>query len=307
MVALVPKNTKTLILMKKDYIKEFRNNFKIAKNADLQHVAVAVNAVYEAQSTGMKYLMDFDSKDGHEGLRVHTFINLASRIFEHAQAMLVALATGSPASSEALGRIVVEGSVNLMYLTVLGDASTIVGFFQAWVDAHEKKLRDWKTDVSSNDSSAKICAMIDARQATLDIYKEFIASLKRESGIAPSDKPYIWPQKLFDRFDRLGRRTDYYESYHRLSGSSHISGEDTMNWLMSIKVDSATQQMMGAEAWAYSIMMTRIASMFFVESIAACLITHGRTDNDDLTKLRFDLADAVEKISRAAGVPHVND
>ena len=129
--------------MKKDYIKEFRNNFKIAKTADLQHVAVAVNSIYAAQSIGMKYLMDFDSLDGHAGLRVHTFINLASRIFEHAQAMLVALATGSPASSEALGRIVVEGSINLMYLTVLGDASTIVGFFQAWVDAHEKKLQDF--------------------------------------------------------------------------------------------------------------------------------------------------------------------
>lgn len=292
--------------MKKDYLKEFRNNFKIAKTADLQHVAVAVSSIYEAQSTGMKYLMDFDSQDGHVGLRVHTFINLASRIFEHAQAMLVALATGSPASSEALGRIVVEGSVNLMYLTVLGDASTVVGFFQAWVDAHEKKLRDWKAEVGPSDSSEKICAMIDARQGALDIYKEFIASLKRGSGISSSDKPYVWPQKLFERFDRLGRRTDYYESYHRLSGSSHISGEDTMNWLMSIQVDGAAQQKMSAEAWGYSTMMTRIAAMFFVESIAACLITHGRTDNDDLTKLRSDLADAVEKISRAAGVPQVN-
>lgn len=292
--------------MKKDFLKEFRKNFKIDKTADLQHVAVAVNSIYEAQSIGMEYLMDFDSRDGHAGLRVHTFINLASRIFEHAQAMLVALATGSPASSEALGRIVVEGSINLMYLTVLGDASTVIGFFQAWVDAHEKKLRDWKTEISTSDSSATICAMIDARQAALDIYKDFIASVKSDSGISPSDKPYIWPQKLFERFDRLGRRTDYYESYHRLSGSSHISGEDTMNWLMSIRVDEALQQKMSAEAWAYSTMMTRIVAMLFVESIAACLITHGRADNDDLTKLRYDLAEAVEKISLAAGVPRID-
>jgi hypothetical protein len=292
--------------MKKDYLKEFRNNFKIAKTADLQHVAVAVHSIYEAQSIGMEYLENFDSQDGHAGLRIHTFINLASRIFEHAQAMLVAITTGSPASSEALGRIVVEGSINLMYLTVLGDASTVIGFFQAWVDSHEKKLKDWKAEVPPSDSSKRICALIEARQEAVDIYKGFIESLKRDSGISASDKPYIWPTKLFDRFNRLGRRTDYYESYHRLSGSSHISGEDTMNWLMSIKVDVKLQQKMGAEAWAYSIMMSRFAAMFFVDSIAACLITHGRSENDDLTKLRHNLADAIEKISRAAGVPHID-
>lgn len=292
--------------MKKDYLKEFRNKFKITETADLQHVAMAVNAIYEAQSTGMAYLENFDTKSTHEGLRIHTFINLASRIFEHAQAMLVALATGSPASSEALGRIVVEGSINLMYLALLGDASTVIGFFQAWVDAHEKKLREWKAEVGTRESSEKICAMIDARYEALEVYKEFIASIKRESGIAASDKPYIWPQKLFNRFDRLGRRTDYYESYHRLSGASHISGEDTMNWLMSIQVDGETQQKMSAEAWAYSIMMTRLVAMFFVESVAACLISHGRIDNDDLTTLRDGLAEAVEMISLAAGVPQLD-
>ena len=79
-----------------------------------------------------------------------------------------------------------------------------------------------------------------------------------------------------------------------------------MNWLMSIQVDEVVQQKMSIEAWAYSTMMTRIVAMLFVESIAACLITHGRTDNDDLTKLRHELSEAVEKISRAAGVPKVN-
>lgn len=164
----------------------------------------------------------------------------------------------------------VEGSINLMYLTVLGDASTVVGFFQAWVDAHEKKLRDWKAEVSTSDSSAAICAMIDARQATLNLYKDFIASVTKDSGISPSEKPYIWPHKLFDRFDRLGRRTDYYESHHRLSGSNHISGEDTMNWLMAIRVNDALQQKMSAEAWAYSTMMTRIVAMLTMPSKVSC-------------------------------------
>lgn len=79
-----------------------------------------------------------------------------------------------------------------------------------------------------------------------------------------------------------------------------------MNWLMSIRVDEALQQEMSAEAWAYSTTMTRIVAMLFVESIAAGPITHGRSDNDDFTRLRDDLAEAVEKISRAAWVPRID-
>ncbi|WP_028101543.1 hypothetical protein [Pseudoduganella violaceinigra] len=75
---------------------------------------------------------------------------------------------------------------------------------------------------------------------------------------------------------------------------------------MSIQVDGATHQEMSTEAWAYSIMMTRLAAKFFLESVAACLISNGRIDNEDLTTLRNGLAEAAEMISLAAGVPQVD-
>jgi hypothetical protein len=76
------------------------------------------------------------------GFRIHSLLNLRGRTFEHAQAMLVAMATGSPASAEALARIVVESSVSVMYLAAKGDAGTIIRFFRTWLTEHDRKLTE---------------------------------------------------------------------------------------------------------------------------------------------------------------------
>lgn len=44
--AFILMDARNFPTMKKDHLKEFRKNFKIAKTADLQHVAEAVNAIY---------------------------------------------------------------------------------------------------------------------------------------------------------------------------------------------------------------------------------------------------------------------
>ncbi|MNJ77248.1 hypothetical protein D3C77_746960 [compost metagenome] len=60
---------------------------------------------------------------------------------------------------------------------------------------------------------------------------------------------------------------------------------------------------MAKEAWAYSTMMTRIASTYFVDAAAACVIAYGRKNNDDLQQIKQSLARSVHDIAKEAGVP----
>lgn len=286
------------------YVPAFRKAFKIDQKADLRNVAVAVESIYAADRIATSFLGDIDPKDNSAGFRIHVLLNLLGRVFEHAQAMLVSLSTGSPASAEALGRIVVEGSVNVMYLANLGDSGTLIQFFRSWLGEHERKLTEWQQREQAEEQAAVVLAMIGERRQLVTALQEFVSQNEIQCEIDTSASAE-WPKLLFKRFEALERETDYYTSYHRLSGASHITGEDTLTWLMSLNMPDEMRQRLGKEAWGYSIMMTRISSTFFVDAVTACVISHGRSKNDDLLYCKHALEKAVHEIACEAGVPMV--
>lgn len=285
------------------YVPKFRKTFKIDSKANLQEVAVAIDAIYKADRVATDFLGDIDPKNSSDGFRIHSLLNLLARIFEHAQAMLVAVSTGSPASAEALARIVVEGSMNVMYLATLGDSGTLIQFFRVWISEHDRKLSEWRQKIQMDKGVDEISTMIEDRRQVVTTLENFLQKVEKQCLIGQSVSEAEWPKSLFKRFEALGRETDYYESYHRLSGASHITGEDTLTWLLSQQMPIETRNKLGAEAWAYSTMMTRIASMFFIDAVAACAIAYKRLNNDDLRECKNTLAMAVNKIARKAGVP----
>jgi len=285
------------------YVPAFRKAFKIDKKADLRSAAVAVDAIYKADEIAFSYLGNIDPEDNSTGFRIHVLINLLARNFEHAQAMLVSVSTGSPASAEALGRIVVEGSVNVMYLATLGDSGTIIQFFRSWLHEHDKRLTDWKRKVQGQEYASRVSAMIEERRKLVTGLHNFVEQIETQCGINAHTSATEWPKSLLKRFESLGRETDYFESYHRLSGASHITGEDTLHWLLAQNMPNEVRQQMGNEAWAYSIMMTQISCMFFVDAVAACVIAHGRSTNNDLQDCKNALGKAINEIARDAGVP----
>lgn len=287
------------------HIPAFRKAFKIDRGADLRITAVAIEAIHTAGEIGFRYLENFEPKDDAAGFRIRSLHNLLARVFEHTQAMLVALSTGSPASSEALARIVVEGSINIMYLATLGDAATIVRFFRHWIKEHDRKLSEWSAEVEGHSYAHSVRAMIEERRKVVVGLERFIAQVETQCSINASAMTAEWPKAVFKRFEALGRQTDYYESYHRLSGASHVTGEDTLMWLHALQMPRDLLERMGAEAWAYSTMMSRIASTFFVDAVASCVIAHGRSDNEDLAACNRSLWKSVGEIAKAAGVPDV--
>ena len=145
--------------------------------------------------------------------------------------------------------------------------------------------------------------MIEERRKVITVLDEFVNEIETQCSVDTSNPESDWPKSLYKRFETLGRETDYYESYHRLSGASHITGEDTLMWLMFMHASPEHKIKAGKEAWAYSIMMTRIASMFFVDTAFSCVKAYGRENNKDLYQCKLELQLAVRKIARQAGVP----
>tara|TARA_Y100000815_G_scaffold107380_1_gene96034 strand:+ start:1447 stop:2313 length:867 start_codon:yes stop_codon:yes gene_type:complete len=286
------------------HIEDFRKKFHIDPNADLQNSLVAVEAIHSANKIAVEHLGEIEPSDAKTGFRIHSLLNLLGRIYEHSEGMLVAISTGSPASAEALARIVVEGSMNIMYLATIGNSSTLVQFFRSWLHEHERKLSEWKETILGENYAEKVSAMIDERSDFIQALSQYVDNIESQALIEPTDKSAEWPKALFKRFEAMGRKTDYYESYHRLSGASHLTGEDTLLWLISLEMPVEQKINMAKEAWAYSTMMTRIASTFFVDAVAACVIGYGRSNNDDLQKLKQSLARSVQEIAKEAGVPH---
>lgn len=285
------------------HLQKFRKTFKIDKHADLRNVSVAVEAVYQAQAIAFDYLTETTPKDNAEGFRIHSFINLLSRIYEHSLAMLVAIATGSPASAEALGRIVVEGSINLMFMAERGNAATLINFFSSWLNEHNRKLSDWKQAIQTEPYADVVVKMIESRRSVIDILRQYLDGAQHHCEIDLSLSNGEWPKSILQRFTALGRETDYYTSYHRLSGASHITGEDTLSWLISLEMDDTQKQQMGREAWANSIMMSRIATLFYLDAVISCVRSVHRPDNKDLELCKVSLESAVREIAKDAGVP----
>lgn len=290
------------------HLETFRDSHCLNGAAQLGAIEVAVDCVSEANNIGYNFLANIDNRTRNDGFVVLAHINLMGRIFEHAGGMLACIATQCPTSSEALGRIVVEGSVNLMHMSQFGREKAIIAFFESWINEHDGKLNRWKNIVRDKEGSMQVVAQIDERIGLVDHYREFTNQLVKDLCIDKTDQSSAWPKSLFDRFKNLDREEYYYTHYHRLSGSSHITAEDTISWLRSLDFDDKQKHALALEAVSYSIMMARLASLFFVDAVAICCICHGLTPGTELnrfTELKKRIVISIDEIAKSAGVPEI--
>ncbi len=285
------------------YLPGFRINFRLDPKANLSDISIAVEAICKAYEIAVSYLGEIRPQENSTSFRIHSILHLLGRVFEHAQAMLVALITSSTTSSEALARIVVEGSVNVTYLVSKGNAVTLVRFYRAWLLEHSRKLSEWKSNIENEPYRLRVESMIGERQLLVLGLEAYLDQVEDHCSLKKIQSAPDWPRSLFKRFEAIGCQTDYYESYHRLSGSSHISGEDTLIWLLSLGGSDEQQDRIKVEADAYATMMTRIACTFFIDAITASVIAYGRLENADLRACKDSLVKAVAEIAKQAGVP----
>ena len=286
------------------HLQHFIESHGISDKADIQSIETAINCVSEVNTIVYEYVSNIDNKTNKDGFVLHSHLNILDRIFEQTEGMLVAVCTHCPSSAEALARVVVESSINLMFMVLHGNEQTLIGFLDSWLIEHKRKLSEWKEKMSGSIHAERVIPMIDERLKLIDLLKTYLNQIVSACNIERKPHREVWPKSLFKRFSAVDRETDYYESYHRLSGSSHLSGEDTLSWLIALNMDDTYKHTIAKEAVAYSTMMSRIASLFFIDAAVACAIFHGFKDLDNIQKLKNKLVKSVSDITKEAGVPN---
>ena len=291
-----------------NYLSNFRKLHLIDKKANLSSIQASLEGVAEANELVSEYLSKIEAKDDAEHFQILAYTNLIGRIYEQVEGMLATIAINCPTSSEALGRVVIEGAINLTYMAMFGDEKTLLAFFSTWVMEHQRKLDEWTENVKNKKYSEQVQPMIDERLAVLNIYNDFLQQGITQFGANESDFRKIWPKSIYKRFEAVGKEESYYANYHRLSGSSHITAEDTISWLLSLNFDNQQKLNLAKEALSYSIMMARLSCLFFIDAVVASCIHFGLRDGVELermTELKSNIARSAQEIAKAAGVPTI--
>lgn len=289
-----------------NYISEFRKKKGFNNKLDLSTIMVALECSNKAHQLGYDYMANIVPNSNKDSFIIHTHLNLIARIFEQIEGMLTCIATQSYASAEAIARVVEEGSINLMYMAGYGDEKTITAFMTMWRDGHIKKLESWKEEIKSKDHSEQVTFQIDERINEVNVYSKYIAQIQSDLSIKDVDLKSCWPSSISARFTSLDKTDEYYAIYHRLSGSSHLTAEDTILYLIAIQFPIEARQRIFLQATSYSVMMTRIVILTFVDAVASCSVRQGLEDEDTLNDfkiLKVRLEKSIQEISNDAGVP----
>ena len=292
-----------------NYLAEFRKKKGLDKRTNLSNIQTALECAAEANKLSFDFIAYIDNKTEKDGFIVHTHLNLIGRIYEQIEGMLVCIATQCFTSAEALARVVQESSINLMYMALHGDERTITAYMAKWHDEHIRKLNEWKTEVSGKEYASQITPLIDERIRAISTYAEYIELAKTNFSVDSSDYSDLWWNSLFKRFEKLGKAGDYFSIYHRLSGSSHMTAEDTILHMMTLQYPLAARQLIAYEACSYSVMMSRIVTKSFVEAVTYCCIRHNMIEEENLNKFKSLLSrlwESAKEISNDAGVPSLD-
>lgn len=288
-----------------EIFRTIQNNF-LSSELDLTVISHAAECSHKANEIAYEFIANIDAATEAEALPIYTHINLLGRIFEQIEGMLTCIVTRNFTSAEAIARVVVEGSINLTYIAKEGDVRTITAFMARWLTEHLRKLNEWKKEVEGKEYQDQITHLITERLESLKLYEIYVDRAKDIFEVPEKNINELWTSSIFKRFEKLEKTEDYFSIYHRLSGSSHMTAEDTISFMIAIQMPEDIRIKMTKEACAYSVMMSRIVCAHFIDCVYACCSYHGMTDNIKLKKLKElkeALHAAIEEIRIAAGVP----
>ncbi|HGS4631983.1 TPA: DUF5677 domain-containing protein [Vibrio cholerae] len=289
-----------------NHLKNFRKFRGFGNKTNLTSVQTAVECTYEAVDIYQKFMSAFQASDDSTHFMFNAHVNLIGRVQEHLEGMLVCLAAKSPTSSEALGRIVIEGSINLMFMAYRGDEKTIIAFFLSWLNEHERKLDEWQSKLSGKEYEELATHRIEGRRELVKTFRDFVSHGVDKFEVDENKLHEYWPKSLFKRFESLDMVESYYENYHRLSGASHITAEDTISWLFTLGATMEQKIAVAEEAVAYSTMMARFSCGFFIDAIAYSCLRFEFDDKESIQRL-FELKATIQRnamdIAKEAGVP----
>lgn len=292
-----------------DHLERFRQMHGLSDHVALQRHAVSIEALLDVHDVTSEFLKERNNKTPGEMLVVLSQINLAARLYEHASGMLLCLACGAWSSAEALSRVVLEGSVSLICLGNDGGGALLKEFFQSGLSDHGRGLEKWEAFEKSR-KNVDVLRKIDERKKYVSFLQTFLDQKAMDLTSVPSlasSASAKWPSTVRDRFCRADMEAAYLSTYHRMSSTAHVLAEDTLHWLMLLHspLTKETQQRAQEEADAYSVMLTRIAMISYLNAAIVCCLGKGLQDVSFAKTHREALIRSVEEIAPIAGVPQV--
>lgn len=252
-----------------------------------------VVAVYWIRKTFVAVQEDLRSKaeelQSSEEMTWGILLNMLDRIFEYAEAAIVAFVSGSGSSSEVISRTAVDLSVNLQYILIRDRDTRLSTYFHSYVQKEQKEIRQWINATSLLSEEAKKIHHKAAleKQSAMNI----LANLIGQTGL-PIINDAKWPS-VFDRFKDIGYEDSYRTVYAALSSQIHSDAEDTLNYLFGkASGDEALFSKMALETINFSRFLMYFAVVFYMRAAFA----YART---------FELVQAQEIISE--GLKQVED
>ncbi len=282
----------------------FRERHSLAASADLSNLIPLIDAVGDVHKHTSNWLGEVDNPDPREMFVIRCYLNLIGRIEEQTSGMIVCLATKAWTSAEALARVVLESSVNLMHMAAHGGEQPILGFIDAWLTDHEKRLAQWRK-LADADVPGEV-DRIDQRIEFARSSRKKVNYMESKLGLRKSEKPQAaWPSSVIDRFKSVDMEFDYRSTYHRLSSATHMLAEDTFNWLALIYTDAPDhlREAAAAEARAYSLMVCQFSLLTTMKCMMACCLATKAPSVQIIKKHHDALVIEIMKTGPLAGVP----
>lgn len=157
------------------------------------------------------------------------------RVFEHAEASVIALGTGSFATAEVIARVTVEAAINVRYILKGHPFERLLDYFSDYIKSEREKVDKWQNILRTLDEDERKISLdkILQKTAALDGYEEKLRQVAEKIHPPVDGQPVIyqpqrWPN-AFDRFVAVGDAHAYRTVYSALSSQVHNVAEDLLN------------------------------------------------------------------------------
>ncbi|NML32767.1 DUF5677 domain-containing protein [Paraburkholderia antibiotica] len=265
------------------------NNFRIAKRnfeKDLKKVA-NLRILY---STTKKLLDDnFDQCIGtlKSSLAQTQCYTIISAIEEMVETTLICLSDQRFTTAEVLSRVILEHSVNLIYIISENPKYRARSFLRAHFENAHSRAKKWhEYAISQKNKNA-----IDDAAARM----EYLQRIKKVVG--GINNAEAWPDAR-RRFQSIGAEHFYHDVFAPASDSIHTLGEDSFNnWIsgpMNKEYDhDLALAVVHAEKGSYAVYMSTNALAFYAEIVRNLIENSG---NDQALQCALHLADSFSKL-----------
>jgi hypothetical protein len=228
---------------------------------------------------------------------VGLLLNLLHRNFEHVDASIVALVSGSASSAEIIARAGVESSVNIMYILAGDRAARLLAYFNHYLEGVDRQVEKWRVLVDQlGPDEAKIHHLaIDQRRIANTALRRVVHAL----GIRSLER---WPPLIEQRFEAIGDSMAYRTFYARMSSEVHADAEETLRYFVGEVADNGSflEAMALESAWT-SRFYIYFAVCFLLRATLAYTRSYSLLTVE--TRLKKELADVkLELIAISAHV-----